>query len=77
MAWEASVDLGVGFGAAGAGGVGDAVAEVVVEEAEGDGFQGGGDGGDLGEDVDAVLSPRRPCGEMPRAWPSMRLSRSR
>ena len=29
--------------------------EVVVQQAEGDTFQGGGEGGDLGEDVDAVL----------------------
>jgi len=49
------LDLGVAFGAAEPGGVCDAVFEVVVEKAEGDTFQGGGEGGDLGEDVDAVL----------------------
>src|SRR4029079_17223999 len=49
------LDLGVTFGAAEPGGVGDAVFEVVVQQAEGDTFQGGGEGGDLGEDVDAVL----------------------
>jgi hypothetical protein len=32
----------------------DAVAEVLVDEAEGDLLEGGVDGGDLGEDVDAV-----------------------
>ena len=35
-------------------GVADAVADVLVEEADGDGLERLGDGADLGEDVDAV-----------------------
>jgi hypothetical protein len=42
-------DLGVGFHC-----VHDAVAEVLVDEAERDLLQRGVDGSDLGEDVDAV-----------------------
>src|SRR5690606_284805 len=37
------------------GGLRDAVLQVLVEQAEGDGFQGFRGGGDLGEHVDAVL----------------------
>src|SRR5699024_955197 len=48
------LDFLVGFGAAGLGGPDDAVLKVVVQEGEGDVLQSGGDGADLGEDVDAV-----------------------
>src|SRR5207244_7897314 len=39
---------------AGGEGAGHAVADVLVEDPEGERFEGGVDGGDLGEDVDAV-----------------------
>jgi len=48
-------ELSVGFCSIGAGGVDDAVFQVVVEEAERDALKGGGKRGDLGKDVDAVL----------------------
>src|SRR5215218_7358753 len=48
-------DLLVGLVAAGARGVDDAVAHVLLEQAEGDRLQRLRHGGDLGEDVDAVL----------------------
>src|SRR5690606_22263349 len=48
-------DLLVGDRAALGGGLRDAVLQVLVEQAEGDGFQGFRGGGDLGEHVDAVL----------------------
>jgi hypothetical protein len=49
-------DRGGAFGDAsvGVGVVGDAVAEVLVEQPDGDGSQGVLDRGDLGEDVEAV-----------------------
>src|SRR3954447_7848508 len=46
--------LGVGLGAAGLDGLRHAVAEMVLDQAQGDRLQGPGHGGDLGEDVDAV-----------------------
>ena len=49
------MELDLRFVAAGRGGFEDAVVEVVVEEPEGDGFEGAGHRGDLGEDLDAVL----------------------
>ena len=48
------LDLFLGFGATCFDGLSDAVAEVILDEAKGDGLQGPGHGGYLGEDVDAV-----------------------
>ena len=47
-------DLGLALGVGRLGGVNDAVAHVVLEQAEADGLEGLGGRGDLGEDVDAV-----------------------
>src|SRR5690349_21936112 len=47
-------DLDIGLVATGAGGVDDAVREVLVEQLQGDGLERAGRRGDLGEDVDAV-----------------------
>src|SRR4051812_21562304 len=49
------LDLEFGFGASGGERLTDAVLEVVFEQLKGDGLEGLGGGGDLGEDVDAVL----------------------
>jgi hypothetical protein len=49
--------LGRHVGVSGGECVGDAVADVVFEQLDRDAFQGGRDGGDLGEDVDAVALP--------------------
>ena len=54
MASGGFLDLLAGFGAAFFDGLGDAVAEVVFDEAEGDGLKGPGHGGYLSQDVDAV-----------------------
>ncbi len=48
------MDLGGTLVGVAAGGVDDAVAEVVLDEADADGLEGLGDGGDLREDVDAL-----------------------
>src|SRR3954454_2261247 len=48
-------DLLLGLPAAGARGLDDAVAEMLLEQAEGDSLQGLRHRRDLGEDVDAVL----------------------
>ena len=54
MASEASLTLFAGFGAALLDGLRHAVAEVIFDQAEGDGLQRPGHGRDLGQDVDAV-----------------------
>src|SRR5690349_22622496 len=48
-------DLLVGLAVADSGGLDDAVAQVLLEQAERDGLEGLRHGGDLGEDGDAVL----------------------
>jgi hypothetical protein len=67
------LDLRVGL-VAGDERAGDTVADVVVEDLEGEALERGVDGADLGQDVDAV-AVLLDLFSTPRTWPSIRCRR--